>query len=654
MNKKIVLLLITVLTSTVLYSQTQNPVLMKIKDRPVTKSEFEYLYHKNNTSSQQSLDEYLKLFIDYKLKVEEAITQGLDTTKTFLSEYNNYKNQLIQPYLLDTISEQIIAKKLYDRLGENLEVSHILIRLPSDRRMLPKDTLAAYEKAISLRNELFGKKAKSFEEVAIGNSEDPSVSQTDRPGYLGWATSMMFVSPFENGMYSTNVGEVSMPVRSMFGYHLIKVHARRPDPGKMDVAHIMISFPQRNPTEAQRDSVKKIAEEVYSKLKSGSDYAELSEQYSSDRASADKGGNLGWIQTGTRYPREFMDAAFTLKNAGDITTPVETAFGFHIIKLNEKEGRESWAEAKDKIVRQIGGSDLGEEVYTLKMEKLTKGINYQVDKNVYNSLLALTSTYFPLDSTSLSLTSIDNRTLLTIGDKKYSVADFTKYMEQNGNFRYNLSSDFLIKSFEKYILDNKKEAYIASLPSKYPEYNNLLREYHDGILLFNVMNEEVWEKAAKDTLGLTKYFNENKSKYKWDSPRYKGRIIYCKDEATLKAAKGIAGKNKNESDLDAILKSSLNTDSTSVVFSRKGVWAKGDNQFIDVDIFKVKGIEPEPIKNYPYYFIQGKQINSPEEYTDVKGMVVSDYQEYREKEWIQSLRDKFIVEIDEKVLETIK
>ncbi|MDR1809547.1 MAG: peptidylprolyl isomerase [Prevotella sp.] len=655
MNKKIVLFLIAATGFATIGTYAKDAVLMKINNHPVTKSEFEYLYNKNNSASQQqSLDEYLKLFIDYKLKVEEATSQGLDTLKTFLSEYNNYKNQLTQPYLTDTLSELSVAKKIYDRMGENIEVSHILIRLPSGNRLLPEDTLETYKKAIAVREQLFGKDAKSFEDLSLEASEDQGANQSERPGYLGWATSMMFVAPFENGMYATPTNHVSMPVRSAFGYHLIKVHNRRPDPGKYSVSHIMLGFPQREPTEQEIDSVKKIANEVYAKLQTGGDYSELCKQYSTDRQSAENGGSIGWVQTGMRYPQAFMDAVFALRDTGEYSLPFKTPFGFHIVKLNAKEPRESWAETKDRIVRQLGNSDLAEELSALKTANLAKETTCKTDRKVFDSLLKSANSAYPLDSVSLSVTLQDKRTLLTVGKEKFSVADFTEYMQKNGNFRYTVSTDFLSKSYDNFVLAKLKDAYAASLVDKYPEYRNLLREYHDGILLFNVMNDEIWEKAAADTLGLTNYFAANKSKYTWDEPRYKGYIISCADEATVTAAKEIIAQNNNAlAGLDVALKTALNNDSTSRVSIKKGIWAKGENKFIDAAVFQSEE-KPEPLAAFPHYFVEGNLLSAPEEYTDAKGLVISDYQEVREKEWMQSLRDKYKVEIDQKALKTIK
>ena len=217
----------------------------------------------------------------------------------------------------------------------------------------------------------------------------------------------------------------------------------------------------------------------------------------------------------------------------------------------------------------------------------------------------------------------------------------------------NVSTDFVQHALDNFTLSCLENAYVMSLEDQYPEYRNLLREYHDGILLFNVMTQEVWDKASKDEKGLADYFNKNRKKYTWDAKRFKGNIIYCKDEQSLQEAKKIAGKNKKADDLDTILKSALNTDSTSVVFSKKGVWAKGENKFVDAEIFGAEE-KPEPVKNYPLYFVQGRLIDKPEQYTDVKGLVISEYQEVREKEWMQSLREKYPVEVDEAVLNTIK
>lgn len=658
MNKKFLLSVIISLSVVGIKAQTEDPVLMKINNRPILKSEFEYLYHKNNTASKQSLDEYIKLFVDYKLKVEEAIAQGLDTTSSFVKEYNNYKRQITQPYLTDTISETTIARKLYDRMAENIETSHILIRLPQGT-VLPSDTLVAYQKAMSIRNQLFGKKAKSFETLAKEYSEDPSAQQSDRPGYLGWATSMMFVAPFEDAMYATPVGEVSMPVRSMFGYHLIKVHNRKPDEGKVKVAHIMFSFPQKDATKQEKDSVKRVAENIYKQLLEGANYAELAKTHSSDKMSGANGGSMGWLRVGVGVPTEFMDAAFALQDTGSISKPITTSFGYHIIKLEDKAPKDTWEESKVKIISQLRRSDQFEKVQDLKRKKLAKEIHYKIEKDAYDLLMSLANNYLPSDSIffekvkekqNLQLVSVDDVASNTYS--LYTLNNYMNYLSSGPDVRANVSTEFIAKSVDQFILDKLTETYTNILPRKYPEYRNLLKEYHDGILLFNVMNEQVWENAAKDTLGLENHFAKNKAKYTWTEPHYKGHIVYCKDEATMKKAQKLVKKVKKGQDLNTMLKTALNNDSVNFVFARKGVWGKGDNKFVDASVFN--GEAPEPVKDYPFFFVTGRMIKAPQEYLDVKGLVISDLQEQREKEWIARLREKFAVEIDDSVLETIK
>ncbi|MFR9165572.1 MAG: peptidylprolyl isomerase [Dysgonomonas sp.] len=652
MKKNLLLFCVGSLLCGSISAQTQDPVLMKINGKPVPKSEFEYLYHKNNTSAQQSLDEYLKLFTDYKLKVEEALNQGFDTVPSFKAEYTGYKNQITLPLLQDTLSEQTVAKKEYDRLGENIEVSHILLRFPQ-MMLLPKDTLAAYEKAVAVRNKLIGNKAKAFDVVAAEDSEDPSAKMFSPAGYLGWTSALMFVAPFEDAMYATKVNEVSMPVRSPFGYHLIKVHNKRPDIGKVNVSHIMFAFPQRDPSPQMVDSIKKVAEEVYAKLLAGGSYDELCKEYSTDKQSAKNNGVLGWLEIGVRLPKEFMDASYGIKNVGDITAPVKTDFGYHIIKLNDRAARDSWNDSKYQIVNRVKNSDFADDITLLQIENLAKKENYTLNKATYDQLISLSGEYLPTDSVFLKKLSDSKETLLTIGKKSYTLSDFSKYIETQPNFKYNISTDYINGTLNNFILTEMQEEYIASLPERNPEYKNLLKEYHDGILLFNIMNAEVWEKAANDTVGLTNYFDKNKKKYTWDSPRYKGYIVYCKDEDTFKSAQKLANKNKKSDDLTKVLNAAFNNDSVSFVVARRGVWGKGDNKFVDAYVYK-SGVQPEPVKDYPFYFVVGKKISKPEEYSDVRGLVTSDYQEAREKEWMDMLRKKYTVEVDQTVLETIK
>lgn len=644
-------------------AKAQDPVLMKINKKPVYKSDFEYLYHKNNAEGaidQKTLTEYVDLFVNFKLKVEEAKTQGLDTVPTFVREYKNYKNQLAHPYLDDAASTNTVAQEIYKRLGENIEVSHILVRFSSEK-MLPADTLEAYNKAKMIRERLVGtkkKKAENFEAVALETSEDPGVKMGEKPGYLGWVSSMVFVAPFEDAMYGLKTGELSQPVRSRFGYHLIKVHDRKPNPGEVNAAHIMFSFPipekmNGKPTQAESDSVRAIADGVYKRLQAGESFGELCKEFSSDKPSVAKEGNIGWFGFTSRLPQSFKDAAFALKNTNDYSAPFITPFGFHIVRLLDKKQPETYTESEARIKEQLKSSDQYSKVLTLEDVNLKKVLDYKLDQATYNKLLQLSTQYFPLDSVFIEKTKNDNASLFTIEGKSFSVSDFSSYLQMSQGAPSVLSTEVLASSVENFVRMNLKDIQYKELDQKYPEYARLAQEYHDGILLFDVMNKEVWDKASTDTLGLEKQFKANKAKYVWDAPKYKGMVVHAKDQQSLDKVAKFAKKYKDTDKLLEALKIEAKKDSTIQIRVERGVWAKGENSFADKLVYKTGG-EVKENASYPLHTIYGKMIKAPETFFDIKGLVVADYQDALEKEWMQALKAKYPVEIDEEILKTVK
>lgn len=637
----------------------QDRVLMKINNKPVYKSDFEYLYHKNNTDGaidKKSLKEYADLFVNFRLKVEEAQAQGLDTVSSFVREYQNYKSQLAQPYLEDTVSSRQVARMIYDRLGNNVEVSHILVKFQGDR-VFPADTLAAYNKALKIRERLTKKKPEKFEDVAFEVSEDPGAKMGAKAGYLGWVTSMLFVAPFEDAMYSMKSGEISMPVRSRFGYHIIKVHNVQPNPGDVNVAHIMFGYgqlrPQEKPSKAVLDSVNAVAQSVYQRLLAGEDFNALCKEFSSDKGSAQRNGDLGWVSMTSRFPQEFKDESFALKNAGDISKPFTTDFGFHIAKLLGKKDPETWAQSEAKLKNQIRSTDLYPKVLALEDIKLKKILDAKLNQTEYNKLLALASTAYPTDSAFLSAIQGNTALLLTVGDKAFTVDDLANYITSSPAAMSPVSTELLTDFVDNFTRQQLKDIENANLDKKYPEYARLSSEYHDGILLFDVMNKEVWEKASTDTLGLENQFAKNKAKYAWATPKYKGMIVHAKDQSALDKVAKFAKKEKDTDKLLELLKAEAKTDSTLLIRVERGIWAQGENTYVDNYIYK-QNVEVKENIAYPLFSVYGKMMKAPASYLDVKGLVVADYQDLLEKEWLSALRAKYPVEIDEAVLETVK
>ena len=362
------ILVTTLLTISNSKAQSKDPVLMTVAGEDVTKSEFEKVFKKNNKSAgavdQKALSDYLELYINYKLKVKEASELGLDTAATFVSELNGYRKQLSQPYLIDKEVSDKLMHEAYDRMQKDVRASHILIKCGPDE--LPKDTLEAYNKAMKARERVM--KGEDFGKVAKEVSEDPSAK--DNMGDLGFFTAMQMVYPFESAAFNSKIGDVSMPVRTKFGYHIIKKTDERKDPGEVFSAHIMVRAGKGTTPDDSAKAVQKI-NEINGKLKAGGNFEELAKQYSDDQGSAKNGGVLPSFKTGRMVP-EFESAAFALKNKGDISEPIKTQYGWHIIKLINRKEIGTYEEMQSELKASIGKDSRSEVSKSSMVNKIKK------------------------------------------------------------------------------------------------------------------------------------------------------------------------------------------------------------------------------------------------------------------------------------------
>ncbi len=650
---KYVSALLVMLSCYNVYGQS-DPILMKINGEPIPKSDFEYAYQKanNTTSSQkQSVDQFLQSFIDLKLKVAEAKSLQLDKDQFFISEYSKYLEQTQQPYVTDSISPETVAEKVYARLAKNIEVSQIFIAFPTSQ-VLPKDTLEAYKKIISIRESAIKGDEKKFEELVLKFSNDSVSRKSSVPGYLGWKTALMLDSKIEDVMYTLPQDSTSQPIRTNKGYYLIKVFYKRPDLGQLNLSHIFFPYPYADSNAAQKDSVRDQAQKIYEKLIGGADFAKTAAQYSMDNQSAPKGGALGWFGIGNPLPYAFEEPLYTLKKGG-ISRPLEMDYGFHIFNVVDRKGLMPWVVMKGELIKAITGDDRNEEIKNLERERLCKDYPYHLSASTYDQLESIARTCHIADSVYFKkIAPLDEQVLLSVGNKEYKVVDFVQYLAENPNTNFTLSTDILLHKVYDFILLKQQEAQTANLAVKHPEFRHLTNEYYDGILLFDVMDREVWTKAQNNTQALDKLFNENPTKFRWESPKYKGYVIHATDKAALNKVKSIVKQSGTQADLGSIVSKQLNTDSIKSVYVEKGLWAKGENGFVDRTIFKVKN--NKEIIGYPEFVLEGKLINNPETLEDVKGQVVAEYQTILEKEWLKSLHEKYKVEINEDILKSVK
>lgn len=622
-------------------AQSSDPVIMKINGKSIPRSEFEYMYNKNNSGSNldnKSLDDYANLFVDFRLKVEEALTQKLDTQPSFIKELTSYQKQLEEPYLQDTVERNRLVNEAYDRIKNEVQVSHILIKIPGIGNAA--DTLEAYNKAMDI-----WKKAQKgdFTKLAKEYSEDPSVQKND--GNVGWITALHTPYAFETAAFETPVGAVSKPVRTYLGYHLIKVTNKRPSRGEVLAAHIM-KFVHPDSIKAQS---KITIDSIYQRVLAGDDFAILAQKYSDDKGSARNGGKLGWFGVKQRMVPEFEDAAFALKNVGDVSQPVLSYYGYHIIKLLDKRPLANFDKMRPELLSGVMNDARSKLIKESFIKNTEKEYGFTLNNAAVQEFKNIANKYVPTDSMYKVKVSELDKPLFTIGDKSYNQSDFGEFLLQNPSVN-GIQADFINDKLNDFVAKKVTDYELAQLDKKYPEYHYLMKEYHDGILLFDISNKEVWDRASNDTKGLKKYFEENRENYVWEKPHYKGNIIYCKDKATLKTAKVIA-KNASPDSLSNYLNDRLN-DSIKYVKVVRGLWTQGEDTIVDKYVFK-KG-KFEPTAEYPYVFVSGNLLKKyPETYEDVRGAVITDYQNYLEKEWIKLLRKKYPVWIDENVLKTV-
>lgn len=653
--KKVILIISIVLVSQIfLFAQEKEQTLITINDRIVTVSEFERIYKKNNnlnTVDQKSIEEYLELFINFKLKVLEAERLKLDTAQAFINELSGYRNQLAKPYLTDKDADEKILLEAYERMQSDIRASHILIKV--DENAQPKDTLFAYNKALKARKRIID--GEDIAKVASEISDDPSAKNNG--GDLGFFTAFQMVYPFESAAYKLSVGDVSNPVRTRFGYHIIKLNDKRENQGQIKVAHIMIAISKEADKETI-DNAKKRIDEVFSKLKAGEDFIELAKLYSDDKGSAKQGGELPWFGTGRMVP-EFEIAAFELKNKEDFSEPVLTSFGWHLIKLIDKKPLGKYEDLKAEIKNKIARDARSEESKKSFIANLKKEYKFNKNQKNIDELFKLVDKSFLEGKWEAEKALNLNKQIFAFADQAVLQSDFAKYL--NESQKKVVETDLragLNKKLEDFIDKKVIEYEDGKLESKYPEFRYLMNEYHDGILLFELTDKMVWTKAVQDTLGLQNFHEQNKAKYMWDK-RVDASIYRCPDEKIAEGVKKIAKKRiakgySYDETLLKIIKVTKN-DETKKVTVEDGKFLKGDNDLIDKVDWNVQISENFNINNKVVFVAINKIIEpTPKSLKESKGLVTADYQAFLEAEWIKELRSKYNVVVNKDALSNIK
>lgn len=629
------------------YAQKSDPVIITVNDQHITKSDFLRAYLKNNDNpkyDKESLDEYLDLYIKFKLKVAEAEALGYDTLPDLIKELNSHKEQLSHPYLIDTAKSNELINEAYERMQSEVKASHILVSVKPDAS--PSDTLKAYNKALELKKRIDN--GEDFADVAA-ESDDPS-AKTNK-GDLGYFTAFQMVYPFETAAYTTPVGEVSMPIRSNYGYHIIKVTDKRKARGTITTAHIMIVSKATDDRSEIEKAEQKI-NEIYEKLQNGEPFDRLARLYSDDQGSKSRGGRLMPFGSGTnqRMVTEFEDAAFALKNNGDYSEPFRTDFGYHIVQRIDFKPLGTLKELEPQIKQKITQGDRSKISEKTFISRLKEENPYKdkSDKRLQWFYDNIDSTIYAKNWSAPNLKK--DSWLFKYNKQKYNASDFLNYLA-NKRHKKETSIKVLIDNeynqWKNEIIINDEK---SQLENKYPQYKALLQEYHDGILLYEIMKDKVWDKAIKDTTGLQNFFNDNISKYQW--PDRIDAIIFSSENKEKIIEAELLSKIDTLSTKDIVNK--INADSQLNIKVEEGKFIQDQHSALKGRDFDLGKNEVFLSEDKYYLVIVNENVPAgPKQLHETRGVVIQDYQEFLESNWLKEIEEKHTVTVNKDVLYSI-
>lgn len=485
-------------------------VIMTIAGKDISLAEFEYMAAKNNEvdlANKKSLDAYVELFKTFKLKVADAEAAGFDKTSSFSNEYTKYKEELKGSYLSDTKGEDAVSKMIYDRGNDVLNLSYILFRFPE--QIVTKDTVAIYQKAYQAYSRIVnGEDLNTVAQSCVKNEADSSKVITENVYSL---LPLKAAKAFDNVAFALKEGEVSTPVRTASGYYVIKLNKRKPNLGLVKVAHIL--FRAEEGEENLDEKLLEQAKLVKAKILSGEDFGALAEEYSKDLSSAKHGGVISFFSQGYMVD-EFEEASFELKEIGDVSEPVKTQFGYHLIKLLDKKPRFTFEEEKESIASVLERGEWNFEFYNAFDSRLKKEYNYTFYPEAYAKLQQISDSYFPTDSMFFKNVENLDDTLLVVNNLVVSQKEFSYYLYHHPFSTKTYSGDFMKEVYDLFLRDIVTTLEEKNLETKYPEYVHLLQEYRDGILLFEISNARVWQHPIEDQPRLEKsWIAEIQKKY---------------------------------------------------------------------------------------------------------------------------------------------
>lgn len=649
LQKGVVLYVVLVLLGSAQWAnaQQEGDWLIRFSDgTTVTAEEFEYVYQKNNggwkaarATTTEDYREYLDLFVNFKRKVIAAEAAGIDTTKAFRNELNNYLDQLAEPYLIEREVLERLVREAYEHSQQAVKVSHLLVKLPENPT--PRDTLKAYRKIMAFRDSIAA--GAEFEQMAEKYSEDPGGSQY--AGYLSWFTAFDFIYPFEATAYNLEPGQVSQPVRTQFGYHLIKVHEKKAIKGNPRLSHILVRFGENYEAKDSAEALARI-QEALSKIETPEDFAEIAREYSDDPNTRPRGGDLGTRYIGVPV---LQDLRYTLTK-GEVSQPVRSPFGYHIAMVTEvtplREFDQVAAQLKNRVTRDPRAA-LAEKKF-IRGLKEEYGFKLQ-EANLEAFAEAAGEAYANAGFTGEGLAEdLKARELFRFEGGSSTVQDFLTWIRNNRRRQRQkpTAESLLEQEFEAFTKAKLVDYEQTQLPRKYPEYRYLAQEYRDGILLFTLTEQEVWRKAVEDSVGLRSFWEEHKNEY--TAPDRVEVFEYRSSDSTVVAEirQLFESGEYTRPEVDSIIKAERMGArfNKQVVKRESGALA---DRFYTHKPGEVTEVVHQGPKYSVYYINEFRQagVKTSEE---AKAEAITAYQEHLEAEWLEELAEKYPYELNEK------
>lgn len=668
MRLKSVLLSVFCLQALFLLSQDKkdDPVIFCYGKNKVYQSELERGYLRNKDLSKNKptvadIEEYLKLYQNFKLKVQDAKDRKMDTLPEYIKELADYRRQLSKKYLSDSAMTEELTREAYDRMKYMVNASHILIL--SSYGDSPADTLIAYNKLQDIRNKII-KNEESFQQAAISFSEDPSAKREGSLGYkgdLGWFSAFQMLYEFESMAFTTPVGSVSEIFRTRFGYHIVKTNDKRESKGERKISQIII---RRIPNETKEDSIKTSLriQAIHKLLVNGAGWDTTLLMYTEEQNAKYNTGIVDWFaETTDKVPQEVVDEAFSMTVKGQISQPIASKYAWHIVMLMDNRPFPTYAEKEVEIRNKVSQDSRIYKSTEATIERIKKQSNFKENPEVLNTFIQNAETDFVNSAWSNSSLKNPDAVLFTLGSTNYKITSFSDFVVANQNFQQKPKSGaILLNSFYKSYLDNAVMSYEDEhLETKYPEFGLIYQDFKDGILFFNINSIEVWNKPMTDTMGLRNYYNNHKDSFNWKERVVALNISAASHDVMHQAEKMIINGDNKDSVMNR-----LNNNNPLNVYIERGVYQMGMNSNADALLAKKadwankgSGYFMElPNQNGVYKGIVATELlpAAPKSFEESRGQASSLFQNQEEQKWLDGLKSKYKIKIKKKAYEAFK